>query len=333
MSSIWEKVQITTDKGDKVNAVAPVVITASRSTDVPAFYSEWFLNRLKKRYAKWINPYNKKPMFVSFNKTRLIVFWTKNADPILKCLDEIDKLGYLYYFQYTLNDYESEGFEKGLPPLKERIDTFKRLSVMIGKDKVIWRFDPVLLTNDMNIDDLISKIKRIGDSIHNHTEKLVFSFADIESYKKVRNNLRSFDVDYAKVSKNMMESVSKGIQELNKDWGLDIATCAEEVDLSKFGIGHNKCIDDELIKRVFHFDKDLIQFVVVGKGYSYTNKKAKSLKDKGQRKHCGCIYSKDIGQYDTCGHLCLYCYANSSPKRAFDNMQKHDINSDSILAV
>ncbi len=333
MSTIWKRVNILTDDNEEVNAIAPLIITASRSTDIPAFYSQWFLDRLKKGYVRWINPYNKKPVFISFESMRLIVFWTKNARPIFNYLSEIDDLGYNYYFQYTLNDYESEGLERDIPPLKKRIETFKTLSENIGKSKVIWRFDPLIITDRLTPDILLKKIKHVGDQLYQYTEKLVISFADIERYKKVKSNLRRAGVNYSEFNKNTMREIARGIEKLNRKWKLDTVTCAEQIDLKEFGIKHNKCVDNELIKKIFHKDKKLMSFVGLEDKHMNRNKKSNPLKDKGQRKHCGCIYSKDIGQYDTCGHLCWYCYANSSPEKARQNMRKHTINSDSILTL
>ena len=136
-----DKINIITDIGDNVEATAPIIISASRSTDIPAFYAKWFFNRLAKGYCVWYNPFNKKPMYISFKNVKAIVFWTKNPKPILPYLKELDERGIHYYFQVTLNDYVKEGFEPNVPSVEQRVETFKQLSEMIGKEKVIWRFD------------------------------------------------------------------------------------------------------------------------------------------------------------------------------------------------
>jgi hypothetical protein len=161
----WEKINIQTKNGI-VNAQSPVIISASRSTDIPAFYSEWFIKRIKEGYLKWINPYNNIPLYVSFDKTRLIVFWSKNPKPILKNLTYLDEIGINYYFQYSLNDYEKEGLESNVPNLNSRIETFIKLSEKIGKDKVIWRFDPYLLTKTTGVDELLKRTEYIGNELH-----------------------------------------------------------------------------------------------------------------------------------------------------------------------
>lgn len=137
------KIYITTENGETVQAFAPMIVSASRSTDIPAFYADWFFNRLKKGYSVWTNPFNGVPSYVSYNKTRFIVFWSKNPRPLLQHLDYLEERNIGCNIQYTLNDYESEGLEKGVPPLAQRIDTFKKLVDKLGVGRVVWRFDPM----------------------------------------------------------------------------------------------------------------------------------------------------------------------------------------------
>ncbi len=329
-----KKIEILTDSGEKVFAQAPIIVSASRSTDLPAFYSDWFIHRLKKGHVRWINPFNGVPLYVSFKETRLIVFWSKNPKPMMKHLDYLDETGINYYFQFTLNDYVKENLEAKVGSVDKRIDTFIELSERIGKERVIWRFDPYLLTETSGVEELLRRTEYIGDKLKNHTDKLVFSFADIKDYKKVQNNLRKDSVPYNEFNERTMNELAAGLMSLNKKWGLEIGTCSEKIDLNKFGITHNKCIDDDLMKRVFYKDSKLMEFL----GYRYDNGdlfdtkgklsllSTKNLKDKGQRQACGCIKSKDIGQYNTCPHECLYCYANTSIKQAKENYEKHKMN-------
>jgi DNA polymerase III subunit gamma/tau len=158
----WEKVKIITDDGLEKEATAPIIISASRATDLPAFYSDWFMDRLRKGYLVKRYPRNpKKTEHISFSNTRLIVFWTKNPEPMFKHLDEIEKMGFGFYFQYTLNDYEGDNLEPNVPPLRERIDCFKKLSKRIGKEKVIWRFDPLIITDVITGEKLADKVRGI----------------------------------------------------------------------------------------------------------------------------------------------------------------------------
>jgi hypothetical protein len=289
-------VKIKNESGESIEAIVPVIISASRATDIPAFFAESFIDSLRKGYTRWRNPFNNRTSYISFDKTRLIVFWTKNPEPLIPYLDEIDRMGINYYFQYTLNDYEKEGFEPNLPQLSKRIETFVRLSEMIGKGKVIWRFDPLILTEKITIPVLLKRIKRIGDALINHTNKLVFSFIDVNKYRKVQKNLIKHSDYFTK--DNILESeftnaqmleFAEGLNKIYSEWKrenseFNIASCAEEIDLENYGIEHNSCVYDKQIAEQFG-------------------------KDKGQRKYCGCIMSKDIGAYNTCKCGCVYCYA------------------------
>lgn len=330
---IWNKIEITDDKGNRVTGQAPVIISASRATDIPAFYSDWLINRLMKGYIKWKNPFNGIYTYVSFQHTRLIVFWSKNPRPIIKHLEYLNEKNINYYFQYTLNHYDAEKLEPNVPPLQNRVDTFIELSERIGKEKVIWRFDPLILTDEIKVDDLLRKTEYIGNQLKNHTQKMVFSFADIQQYKKVRRNLINNKIKYIDFSKEQMNQFAAGLCQLNKNWNFEIGTCAEETDFDQYGIVHNKCIDDDLIIKQFNRDKILMEFLGVEvpppdlfNPYPVYEKK-RSNKDRGQRKLCGCIISKDIGEYDTCPHQCEYCYANASKETALKNYAKYKSNT------
>ena len=328
----WQKVEIVNDDGETVLAQAPIIVSASRSTDIPTFYADWFVERWKAGYVKWKNPFNGVPLYVFFKNTRVVVFWTKNPKPMMKHLDFLDENVKNYYFQFSLNDYDKEGFEGKVPRVENRIETFKELSNRIGKEKVVWRFDPLLLTNEIDVKELLKRLEKIGDELYKYTNKLVFSFADIGIYKKVENNLNKANIQYIEFTLETMLEFAEGLQKLNKKWGLELATCAEKFDLNKYGINHNKCIDDDLMIDLFHQDEELMKFL----GVEFTEPslfdatttitKTKKIKDKGQREACGCIMSKDIGEYNTCPHECVYCYANTSKEAAFANYKSHTMN-------
>ena len=333
----WEKVKLVNDRNEIVEGIAPIIISASRSTDIPAFYSKWFFNRLKKGYISWINPFNRVMQYVSLRKIKFIVFWTKNPEPILPFLPILDEMGIYYYFQYTLNDYEQENIEPNLPELSKRKNVFISLSKLIGKDKVIWRYDPLILSNDLSIPLLLERVTSVGNDIQDYTNKLVFSFADISCYQKVQKNLTAISSSFREFSNNEMLKFSECLYNINKKWGLELATCAEVLDLEKFGIVHNKCIDDNLIYQIGKSDRELVHWLGYDKRKQYsifeepiinTNS---ILKDKGQRKECGCIISKDIGMYNTCNHLCTYCYANHTNQIVKNNIIKHNENNQSII--
>lgn len=333
----WPEVLIQTPTG-KRKGIAPEILSVSRSTDIPAFHSEWLLHRLKEGYVKWINPFNQRPQYVSFENTRFAVFWSKNPAPLLKKLGEIDRYGFGYYFLFTLNDYEDEGLERCVPPLADRIQTFQTLSEMLGKDRVIWRFDPLVLTPDLGVDQLLEKVRRVGDRIAPFTRKLVFSFIDIEAYKKVRKNLKREQVSCSECSVEQMLDVAGRLEVLCRGWGITAASCAASVDLSSVGIKPNKCIDDERILKLTGWDPALCRLLgaelndpqdLFG---SPGPKRKKNIKDPGQRKACGCVVSKDIGQYNTCPHLCVYCYANTSETVVKRNIEQVSTESEAIVA-
>lgn len=339
------------DNGEMAKASFPVVVSASRSTDIPAFYADWFFNRLRAGYSAWTNPFNGVKSYVGYADTRFIVFWSKNPRPLLPYLDYLKECGIGCYIQYTLNDYEEEGLERGVAPLKERIETFKLLVEKLGKGAVVWRFDPLILTDKIDMDKLLRKIENIGDQLRGFTEKLVFSFADIVSYRKVKSNLERNNIAYQDWTREQMIEFAEQLVKLNKEkgWNFELATCGEAADLP--GVEHNHCVDDRLMVRFGHKSPELLEFlgaevidenfpadlfaaiepvevpeeaIEVSKGRYVVIRK--NNKDKGQRIACGCMKSKDIGEYNTCPHLCEYCYANSSKGVAVRNWHQHKGN-------
>lgn len=339
----WKHIDLTID-GQLFKAQAPIIVSASRSTDIPAFYADWFFKRLEIGYSAWTNPFNGVKSYVSYDQTRFIVFWSKNPRPLLNHLDGLKERGIGCYIQYSLNDYEEEKLERGVPPIAERIDTFKRLVDALGFGGVIWRFDPLMLTDDIDIDKLLEKIENIGDQLKGYTEKLVFSFADIALYRKVKSNLEANRIPYHEWTEEQMKDFAGRLVELNKrkGWNYKLATCGEKGRY--LGVEPNHCVDDELIIRRAYHDKELMAFlkadvrlmpepnlfgeseplpedaIILGNGQYATRG---DNRDKGQREFCGCMKSKDIGEYNTCVHLCEYCYANSSKETALANWKQH----------
>ncbi len=350
-----EKARILTRDGAEVEAFAPVVLSVSRATDIPAFYAEWFFNRLKEGYCKWRNPFNGVENYVSFGKVRFIVFWSKNPAPLIPYLERLKEREINGYVQYTLNDYEAEGLEPGVPTIKQRVETFIQLAEILGPQGVVWRFDPMILTDNIGIHELLQKVSFIADRLQGYTDTLVFSFADIAGYRKVGRILTSHGVCYEEWTDVKMGEFASRLSQLNKEraWNLKLRTCAERIDLSKFGIEHSRCIDDERIARIAHHDGTLMtelglqinepslslfgnsEMLPSGaiplSGGKYAMRVAKR-KDSGQRQLCGCIKSKDIGKYDTCPHGCLYCYANTSPESARCNHSRHNPDSETIIS-
>lgn len=304
----WEKLPIRIETGELVEAVAPVIVSASRATDIPAFYANWFMERLRAGYVEWRNPFNaRERQYVSFAKTRAIVFWSKNPAPLLPYLSEIDALGIKYYFQFTLNDYEADGLEPGVPPLAERIETFRRLAGRIGPERVVWRFDPLVLTSSVTPEALLDRIDRVAGMLRGCTRRLVISFADIECYQSVRRRLSRSSAGAREFTPEEMDEFAAWLVERNKEWGLELSACAEDSELA--GIAKSRCIDGRLLASCFSDDSELMEFLGGGTLFPGDGPVSFSLKHRGQRKACGCIVSKDIGAYGTCGHGCAYCYA------------------------
>lgn len=282
-----------------------MIISASRRTDIPNYYYEWFTNRLRERFVLVRNPMNYNQVSridLSPDVVDCIVFWTKNPRAMLDKLYLIDD--YNYYFQFTLNSY-GEDVEPHVPSKgKEVIESFKRLSDKIGSEKVIWRYDPVLLTDKYNVEYHIKYFDKLVKELAGYTEKCVFSFIDI--YPKIKNNITKLGA-YAPLDFEKIE-MAKSFKNIANQHGILLETCAESTDLCNIGINHGKCIDDKLIEKIL--------------GYPINLKK-----DKNQRAECGCVESIDIGAYDTCRNGCKYCYANHSRIKLENNMKNYNINS------
>ncbi len=279
-----------------------MILSVSRRTDIPAFYTKWFLNRLQEGYVFVRNPMN----YHQVSKVSLapsvidcIVFWTKNAAPILPHIQKIQK-HYPLYFQYTLNAYNKD-VEPALPALDAKLETFCRLSDTIGKDAVIWRYDPVFVTETYTVEWHIEQFGRIAKALAGKTNTCVFSFIDI--YDKVKNNMKNIDAHAC--TPEEMNVIAAAFAQIAAQCGMELRTCAEAIDLDQYGIRHGCCIDGELIAKL-------------------TGWNMKAKKDPNQRMECGCLESIDIGQYNTCRHGCKYCYANSNPQSVITFSKQHD---------
>ncbi len=288
-----------------------MIISASRRTDIPAFFAEWFMNRIRERYLYVQNPFNTnkfKKVDLSPSKVDAIVFWSKNPRPLMPYLYELDELGYKYYFQFTLTGYPKI-IEPSVPALDEVIECFVELSNKIGSDKVIWRFDPIILSDITSEDFILKRFNFIAEKLKKYTTQVIISFADF--YKKVITNLSKLEREKNIKFKDITEHpqlINKFVLQLaemaSRNY-IQILSCSEKYDLSRYGIKHGKCIDDELISKI-------------------TGIKLNVQKDKNQREECGCVQSQDIGQYNSCLHNCVYCYATYNKKIALKNKIKHN---------
>lgn len=333
----WPKTTIQTPQGPKP-AIAPLVISASRATDIPAFHAKWFMNRLHAGYCLWENSFNtKQQQYISFEKCKVFIFWSKNPQALIPWLTEIEEHGYQYYFQYTLNDYEQEGLEPRIPKLAHRIATFKKLSERIGKHRVIWRFDPIVLGNTLTVESILERVQSLAMQLYPYTEKLVFSFLDM--YRKTENNLKKVDPSLRPPNDFEMQQLAQGLVQINASLPtpLILASCAEKINLQNLGIKHNKCVDPDLLVRLCPESAEIrnmyakvvpsIQGSLIPAMQSIA---IETTKDTGQRTPCGCAPSKDIGRYNTCMHLCAYCYANQSKTAVINAMNDVNTKSESL---
>ena len=274
-----------------------MIISASRKTDIPAYYSEWFINRIKEGFVYSRNPMNPHQISripLNTEVVDCIVFWTKNPVPMLPKLDELK--GYNYYFQFTLTGYGKD-MEANLPDKKEKlIPAFWELSDKIGSERVIWRYDPIAFNDRYTPDYHLNAFEQIAGALKGHTEKCVISFVDM--YQKIQKNMRSMNIDEA--SDEQMYSFAKKLYDIATVNNMVLATCAEKIDLTPIGIEHNACIDSKVIEKI-------------------CGGKLKAKKDPAQRSEC-----REIGTYNTCANGCRYCYANYSKEAVKNNMAKYD---------
>lgn len=282
-----------------------MIISASRRTDIPTYYSEWFLNRIKEGYVLVRNPMNAHQVSrisLSPDVVDGIVFWTKNPIPMLNKLDRLQD--YTYYFQFTLNAY-GQDVETNVPSKQNSIiPAFKRLSDTIGPDRVIWRYDPVFLNGTYTPEYHLRYFEQLAKILHPYTKKCTFSFMDM--YWNTEKNGKGLGIQ--KFSIEQQKYLAKHFAHIAHGYGLSIDTCAEGIELEQYGIQHARCIDGRLLSQLIGCPLN------VGK-------------DKNQRLECGCIESIDIGAYNTCRNGCLYCYANHSIKSVQTNSQKHSPDS------
>ena len=283
-----------------------MIISVSRRTDIPAFYSDWFMKRIEERYLYVSNPMNRRQVskvILTPDTVDCIVFWTKDVRPMLDKLELLDNKGFPYYFQYTITSYQSD-IEPGLHNKSGIIPSFQELSRRIGADRVIWRYDPILINDKYTVDYHIHWYEAMCKRLKGYTNKCVISFLDF--YTKMKRTMEQLNV--REYTKEEIEKLVTSMVQIAYDNHMVVETCAEKIDLEQYGVQHGKCIDDKLISR-------LIQSPV------------NVSKDRNQREECGCVQSIDVGQYSTCIHYCKYCYANDSTLKVTERCKLYDVSS------
>lgn len=285
-----------------------MIISASRRTDIPAFYSDWFINRIKAGYVLARNPMNhaqisKIPLSTSL--VDCIVFWTKDPYNMLDKLHILDDMGYPYYFQFTLTPYD-RSLEKNLRDKSDIENTLITLSKSISKDRVLWRYDPIVLNDHIDIRYHKQQFSRLCQKFCNYTNSVTISFVDM--YAKVKTG------SIREIANDEMIELSQFIGETAKRYGLAAKACCEKLDLSLYGIGKASCIDKSTIERVCGYCLGITH-------------------DKNQRDGCGCFESVDIGAYNTCLNACVYCYANHSPLSVKRQNSLHNSNGELLIGT
>lgn len=263
-----------------------MIISASRRTDIPAFYTDWFLNRIREGYVCVRNPFSYHQVSkITLNPDLVdtLVFWTKNPVPLMKHLSDLNE--YMYYFQFTLNTYGRE-VERNLPSLENRIETFRELASCLGKERIIWRYDPIGISPAYTVDWHLKQFERLANALAGSTETCVISFLDL--YPSVLSNLQQSSM--TPPDNNEIAQLAQGIASITAAHGIRPTACCEATSLSAYGIEPAHCIDGELLARLLGC-------------------KLNCGRDGNQRKNCGCVESIDIGAYGTCRHGCAYCYA------------------------
>ncbi len=271
-----------------------MIISASRRTDIPAFYAPWFMNRVAQGFVLNRNPFNPKQISrISLlpEDVTALVFWTRNAAPLQPCLDELDARGYRYYFQYTVTGYP-RSLETATPTLARALENFSALSERLGPQRVIWRYDPVLLCNQVDLQGHRQGFETIARALAGKTRR---------NLQQVKGLIATDILDQPDEAYALCDFFLTTAAR----YGIELRTCAEPVAAVHSNMQAGKCVDDALLNRLYGLE-------------------LAAKKDPGQREHCGCIKSVDIGMYNTCLHGCTYCYATYSPTRAADNRRRHD---------
>lgn len=282
-----------------------MIISASRRTDIPAHYSDWFFNRLKEGFVLVRNPMRPRQVsriYLNPETVDGIVFWTKNPAPMLDRLHLLKP--YTFYFQFTLTPYGPD-VERALPS-KEKfiIPTFRKLSELIGPERIIWRYDPIFINDSYTAEYHIRRFGELAAALSPYTRRCTISFLDF--YRNTKKNFASCPI--RPLTPNLQDFLARNLAATAHSCNLRIDACAEERVFSRYGIEKGRCIDDRLFGQL-------------------TGLAFRSIKDKNQRPQCGCTESIDIGAYNTCQNGCLYCYANYSEKMIPRNIMKHDPTS------
>lgn len=283
-----------------------MIISASYKTDIPTFYGEWLMNRLGAGYCKVHNPYGGKPFTVSLQKSDVdgFIFWTKNLSPFMGCLAQIHDRAFPFVVQYTINKYPRE-LEASVVDAATAIGNIKTVAQLYGEDAAVWRYDTIVFTSQTPFDFHVENFKGLAEQLRGTTNEVVTSFAQM--YRKTEKNLNlasaKFGFTWEDPSAEEKRNLVKELFRLAKQNGMQLTICSQP-ELVDGGAGAARCVDAERLSRMM--------------GQSI------QAKLKANRAGCGCYASKDIGEYDTCPHGCVYCYAVRNPELGKQRRKAHD---------
>ncbi len=281
-----------------------MILFASGRTDIPAFYSNWFINRVKAGFVDVRNPFNQKLVSrIYFSDVDLIMFCSKNPLPMINKLD-ILKVPVL--FHVTITPYGKD-VEPNIPDKRLIIDGVKKLSLVLSIDNVVVRYDPIFLSDKYNVDYHIRAFDKLCKNLNGYVNKIIVSFMD--EYKNVRSNKNI--LKYRAFTREDYKKIGEAFSKSAMDNGMSVQTCFEDEDLTQYGFVKGECLSHEL-------------------AYILTGKKFKSSNVRKEKK-CECVQMVDIGDYNSCMHMCKYCYANYDEKAVSNNFERHDDNSSLLI--
>ncbi len=283
-----------------------MIINTGCRTDIPAFYAKWLMNRIREGYVLVRNPYNPNQV-TKYNLSPEVVdclaFCTKNPEPILTYLDELDM--YKQYWFVTITPYGKD-IESNVPDKKKVMESFKKLSNHIGVDSIGWRYDPIFIGNVFDVNKHIKYFEKMAKELKGYTHNCTVSFLDV--YEKVKRNAPNINPP----TKEEQIEMAKAFSKIGKENNMVIHACCEKTYLSQYGLQCNGCMSQEIVEKAI-------------------NNTLQPPKRKNLRQECNCLMGNDIGAYNTCGHLCKYCYANANKQFVIENMKKHDDNSPFLI--
>ena len=283
-----------------------MIINTGCRTDIPAFYAKWFMNRIREGYVLVRNPYNPNQV-TKYNLSPEVVdclaFCTKNPEPMLSYLDKLDM--YKQYWFVTITPYGKD-IEPNVPDKKKVMESFKKLSNHIGVDSIGWRYDPIFIGDGFDVNKHITCFGNMAKELKGYTHNCTISFLDL--YEKVKRNAPNINPP----TKEEQIEMAKAFSKIGKENDMVIHACCEKTYLSQYGLQCNGCMSQEIVEKAI-------------------NNTLHPPKRKNLRQECNCLMGNDIGAYNTCGHLCKYCYANANKQFVIENMKKHDDNSPFLI--